>query len=145
MLPAQSLEAALGFLWGAVAHHALNPDQGPHGRQHPPGSPPKNGGVSGDSGDRRFLNRLITHCALVSFSAGSAGNQFTPDFMSNIPIAFYVLGSLFTLYIVAATWRSRDAPSHLRSELRPARSRSVSVDRRLSHWWRARQRSKKLT
>lgn len=55
MLPAQSLEAALGFLWGAVAHHALNPDQGPHGRQHPPGSPPKMGAFQGTQGTADFL------------------------------------------------------------------------------------------
>lgn len=29
--------------------------------------------------------------------------------MSNLGIAGYVLGALLTLYIVAATWRSKDA------------------------------------
>jgi hypothetical protein len=29
--------------------------------------------------------------------------------MSNLDIAFYVVGALFALYVVAATWRSRDA------------------------------------
>lgn len=29
--------------------------------------------------------------------------------MSNLGIAFYVLGALFTLYVIAATWKSRDA------------------------------------
>ena len=28
--------------------------------------------------------------------------------MSNLGIAFYVLGALFTLYVIAATWKSRD-------------------------------------
>ena len=79
-----------------------------------------------------ILNQFITRRALVF------------PFMSNIPIAFYVLGSLFTLYMVAATWRSKDAPPHLRSEIRRPRVHSVTLDRRLSHWWRARQRSKKL-
>jgi hypothetical protein len=66
--------------------------------------------------------------------------------MSNIPIALYVLGALLTLYVVAATWRSNDASSHVRRGDTPRRqSRPVSVDRRLTHWWRARQRSKKLT
>jgi len=64
--------------------------------------------------------------------------------MSNIPIAFYVLGALFTLYIVAATWRAKDASSHLRNVNPRARGRPVSLDRRLNHWWRARQRSKNL-
>jgi len=65
--------------------------------------------------------------------------------MSNLPIAFYVLGSLFTLYIVAATWRSKDAAPHMQRENRRPRLHSLTIDRRLSHWWRARRRSKKLT
>ncbi len=28
--------------------------------------------------------------------------------MSNLDIAFYVVGTLFVVYAVAATWRSRD-------------------------------------
>ena len=64
--------------------------------------------------------------------------------MSDIPIAFYVLGAFFTLYVVAATWRSRDISADARSENRVSR-RPVSADRRLNHWWRARQRSKRLT
>jgi len=90
----------------------------------------------------QFLNQLITHPAL---GCSPPENDGTPDSMSNIPIAFYVLGSLFTLYIVAATWRSKDATPRVRSEVRRLRSHSVTIDRRLSHWWRARQRSKKLT
>jgi hypothetical protein len=65
--------------------------------------------------------------------------------MSNIPIAFYVIGALFTLYVVAATWRSKDASSRVSSDMWRQRSRPVSVDRRLNHWWRARQGSKKHT
>jgi hypothetical protein len=65
--------------------------------------------------------------------------------MSNIPIALYVVGALLTLYVVAATWRSKDASSHARSDTPRRRSRPVSIDRRLNHWWRARRRSKKLT
>ena len=65
--------------------------------------------------------------------------------MSNLPIAFYVLGALFTLYVVAATWQSKDAPSHAQHHTRQPRSRVPSLDRRLNHWWRARQRSRKLT
>jgi hypothetical protein len=29
--------------------------------------------------------------------------------MSNLGIVFYVVGALFTVYVVAATWRSKDA------------------------------------
>ena len=29
--------------------------------------------------------------------------------MSNLAIVFYVLGALFALYVIAATWKSRDA------------------------------------
>jgi hypothetical protein len=65
--------------------------------------------------------------------------------MSNLPIAFYVLGALFTLYVVAATWQSKDAPSHAQRDTRQPRLRSVSIDRRLNHWWRARPRSRKRT
>jgi hypothetical protein len=57
--------------------------------------------------------------------------------MSNIPIAFYVLGALFTLYVVAATWQSKDAPSRVRRDAREPRG--VSADRRMKHWWRARR------
>ncbi len=64
--------------------------------------------------------------------------------MSDIPIAFYVLGALFTLYVVAATWQSKDAPSRLRGGDRGPRE--VTVDRRLKHGWRgARRRSKECT
>jgi hypothetical protein len=63
--------------------------------------------------------------------------------MSDIAIAFYVLGALFTLYVVAATWQSKDAPSHVRSDMREPRG--VSIDRRLKHWWRARRRSGNVT
>jgi hypothetical protein len=34
--------------------------------------------------------------------------------MSNLDVACYVLGTLVTLYIVAATWRSRDAEPRTR-------------------------------
>jgi hypothetical protein len=28
--------------------------------------------------------------------------------MSNLSIVFYIVGSLFAVYLIAATWRSRD-------------------------------------
>jgi hypothetical protein len=59
--------------------------------------------------------------------------------MINLGIAFYVVGALFTLYVVAATWRSRDADPRV-----PERSqwkvRTPTMDRRIAHWWRARHR-----
>jgi len=64
--------------------------------------------------------------------------------MSNVPIALYVLGALFTLYVVAATWRAKDDQSHARRDTRQPRSRPMSIDRRLIHWWRARQRSRNV-
>jgi hypothetical protein len=45
-------------------------------------------------------------------------------------VAFYVLGALFTLYVVAATWRSKDASSQARRDI--PRPRPVGVDRRLN-------------
>jgi len=36
--------------------------------------------------------------------------------MSNLGIAFYVVGALFTLYVLAATWRSKDADPRVRGE-----------------------------
>ena len=39
--------------------------------------------------------------------------------MSNLGIIFYVVGALFTVYVVAATWRSKDAGP--RSDGRPPR------------------------
>jgi hypothetical protein len=36
--------------------------------------------------------------------------------MSNLGIAFYVVGALFTLYIIAASWRSKDADPQDRAE-----------------------------
>jgi hypothetical protein len=55
--------------------------------------------------------------------------------MSNTPIAFYVVGALFTLYVVAARWRSKkkQGTSYTQSNPHPLRSRSVSADRRVDH------------
>jgi hypothetical protein len=35
--------------------------------------------------------------------------------MSYIPVAFHLLGVLFVLYVLAAIWQSKDAPSDVRS------------------------------
>jgi hypothetical protein len=43
--------------------------------------------------------------------------------MGNIPIAFFVLGAFLTLYVVAATWHSKDASSGMRSDT-PRRGRA---------------------
>jgi len=58
--------------------------------------------------------------------------------MGNAGVAFYVLGALLTLYIVAATWRSKDAPRPGTVAARPA------VHRRLVHAWRARRRDQEM-
>ena len=62
--------------------------------------------------------------------------------MSEPEVPFYVIGALVTLYIMAATWRSRDAA------YRPAEERQISTlrvrtfDRRVVHWWRALRRGR---
>jgi hypothetical protein len=38
--------------------------------------------------------------------------------MNNVGIAFYIIGALVTLYVVAATWRSRDADARVRERSR---------------------------
>jgi hypothetical protein len=60
--------------------------------------------------------------------------------MVNVGIAFYVVGALFTLYVVAATWRSRDADPRVPAGRRQWKPRTRTMDRRIAHWWRARQR-----
>jgi hypothetical protein len=42
--------------------------------------------------------------------------------MSNIPIAFLVLGAFFALYFVAALWRSRPLHRHGPDDRRPRKS-----------------------
>ena len=60
--------------------------------------------------------------------------------MGDAGIALYVVGALFTVYVVAATWQSKDADSHAREKPHPRRSSNQTVDRRIVHWWRARRR-----
>jgi hypothetical protein len=38
--------------------------------------------------------------------------------MRNVAVVFYVLGALFALYVIAATWRSRDATTDREREIR---------------------------
>jgi hypothetical protein len=70
--------------------------------------------------------------------------EYSGIVMGNVGIALFVVGALFTVYIVAATWRSRDAGSGVREKLQPRRSPSQTLDRRIVHWWRARQRKKRV-
>lgn len=59
--------------------------------------------------------------------------------MKGAGIAFYVVGALFALYLIAAAWRSKDA--EYRNDVRRAASlHTPTVERRLIHWWRARRR-----
>jgi hypothetical protein len=38
--------------------------------------------------------------------------------MDNLGIAFYVIGALVTLYVVATTWRARDPAGRVRARRR---------------------------
>jgi hypothetical protein len=60
--------------------------------------------------------------------------------MSESEVPFYVIGALVTLYIVAASWRSRDAAYHPAEEREPETPRPQTFDRRMIHWWRALRR-----
>lgn len=53
---------------------------------------------------------------------------------------FYVTGALVALYIVAASWRSRDAAHRPGEKRQAATVRARTVDRRVIHWWRALRR-----
>jgi hypothetical protein len=58
--------------------------------------------------------------------------------VNNMPIAFYLLGTLFTLYALVAAWQSKDERVHAKSDL--PQPKKVSIDRRMRHWWRAQRR-----
>jgi hypothetical protein len=62
--------------------------------------------------------------------------------MSEPEVPFYVLGALLTLYIVAASWRSRDAAARRPAEDRPAAAAGRSLDRRVIHWYRTLRRGR---
>jgi len=63
--------------------------------------------------------------------------------MSGPEVFFYVGGALVALYIVAASWRSRDAAAYRPGEeRRTSTARAPTVDRRVIHWWRALRRSR---
>jgi len=62
--------------------------------------------------------------------------------MSEPEVPFYVIGALVTLYIVAATWRSRNADYRPADGRQPAARRARTFDRRMVHWCRARRRGK---
>jgi hypothetical protein len=62
--------------------------------------------------------------------------------MSEAEVFFYLTGALVALYIVVASWRSRDAADQLGAARRGSMLRGRTIDRRLAHWWRARCRGK---
>jgi hypothetical protein len=62
--------------------------------------------------------------------------------MSEPEVPFYVIGALVTLYIMAATWRSRDAAYRPSEEQQISTLRVRTFDRRVVHWWRALRRGK---
>lgn len=57
--------------------------------------------------------------------------------MSDAEVFFYVTGALVALYIVAASWRSRDAVARPGDERQASTVRVRTIDRRVVHWWRA--------
>lgn len=59
--------------------------------------------------------------------------------MGNVSIAFYVLGALLTVYIVAAGWRSSDRDAPHKRAVRPREVPARTLDRRAAHWWRSRR------
>ncbi len=63
--------------------------------------------------------------------------------MENAGIAFYVLGAFVTLYIVAATWRSRDTGDPLRRGRASAPPATQGIERRIIHAWRAKRRERR--
>jgi hypothetical protein len=79
---------------------------------------------------RFFLYTTLTNRLLSCFA------------MSEPEVPFYVVGALVTLYIVAATWRSRDAACHPADERERPFEHGPTVDRRLVHWWRALHRGR---
>ena len=65
--------------------------------------------------------------------------------MSEPEVPFYVIGALVTLYIVAASWRSRDAAYRPADERQGTTLRGRTLDRRMVHWWRALRRGRSTT
>jgi hypothetical protein len=64
--------------------------------------------------------------------------------MREAGVAFYGLGALFALYVVAASWRARDAGYRGPGGREAARLHTQTVERRVIHWWRARRRSRSM-
>ncbi len=62
--------------------------------------------------------------------------------MSEPGIGLFVVGALFTLYVVAATWRSKDAGYPERGDERAVHGHTPPAERRFVHWWRARRRAR---
>ena len=62
--------------------------------------------------------------------------------MSEAEVFFYVTGALVGLYIVVASWRSRDAAYRPGEERQGSTRRVRTIDRGVIHWWRARRRGK---
>ncbi|MBS0377581.1 MAG: hypothetical protein JSS29_03775 [Proteobacteria bacterium] len=59
--------------------------------------------------------------------------------MGNVAIAFYVVGALLTVYIVAAGWRPADRSQAPERRVRPGEIPARTFDRRAVHWWRSRR------
>jgi hypothetical protein len=53
--------------------------------------------------------------------------------MGDAAIALYIVGALLTVYVLAATWQSKDAVSHVREKPRPRTAAHRALDRRIVH------------
>ncbi len=62
--------------------------------------------------------------------------------MRNSQVALFVVGALLTLYVVAATWRSKDAGAHLRGDFE-RKVRTPRLKQRIAHWCGVRDGAKK--
>ena len=62
--------------------------------------------------------------------------------MSEAEVFFYVTGALVGLYIVVASWRSKDAAYRPGEERPGSKPRVRTIDRRVIQWWRAWRRAR---
>ena len=69
--------------------------------------------------------------------------------MSHIPIALCVVGALVVLYVVAATWESKELnkknPTRDHGAAGVAKLQAASVEASAGRWWRTREHLKKRT
>ena len=64
--------------------------------------------------------------------------------MREAGFAFHALAVLFALYVVAASWRARDAAYRGSGGREAARLHTRTVERRVIHAWRAWRRTRSM-